>query len=101
MILRNEQVTGHHWITLELGGTPARRHGARVEVDTAGGRRQIRWWGADASFASQHAPEMIFGLGDEDRPVDVTVSWMGGSSSHHPGLAVDRRHRLEPAEPSD
>lgn len=94
LVLRNDQQTGHHWIAVELAGTPAERHGARVELTGADGRRQIRWWGADASFASQHAPELLFGLGDDAGPVDVAVRWIGGEESRHEGLVVDRRHRL-------
>ena len=97
LILRNDQQLGHHWLLIELGGPPARRHGARVELVAADGKRQIRWWGADVSFASQHAPELLFGLGDADGPVDVTVYWVGAPPSRHPGLRVDGRLRLEPA----
>ncbi|MBZ0114808.1 MAG: CRTAC1 family protein [Thermoanaerobaculia bacterium] len=98
LVLRNDQQLAHHWLVVELGGLPARRHGAMVELLAADGTRQIRWWGADVSFASQHAPELLFGLGDAVDSVDVTVHWIGGPSSHHPGLAVDVRHRLEPDE---
>ena len=93
LILRNDQDTGHHGLTLELAGDPARYHGARVEV-SANGRRQIRWWGADASFASQHAPELIFGLGTDDGPVTVEIFWIGAEPSRHGPLEVDRRHRI-------
>lgn len=98
LVLRNEQATGHHWLTVELGGLPSQRHGARVELTGSDGRRQIRWWAADASFASQHAPELLFGLGPATGPVDVTVHWIGAPATSHRGLAIDGRHLLEPPE---
>ena len=95
-VLLNEQQTSNHWLGVELGGLPAERHGARVKVETADGVRQIRWWGADVSFASQHAPEMIFGLGSADREAHVVVHWIGAPPSRFPALKASQRHCLEP-----
>lgn len=99
LILRNDQTRGHHWLKIRLGGDPARYHGAKVEV-TSGNGRQTLWWGADASFASQHAPELIFGLGTETDPVSVEVSWIGAEPSRHGPLEVDREHRIDSPDSS-
>ena len=45
------------------------------------GRTQTRWWGADVSYASCHAAEMVFGLGTAGRADRVTVHWVDGKVS--------------------
>ncbi len=66
----------HHWLRIRLDASDALRFGARVEVVTA--HKQIQWFGADVSYLSQHAPELIFGLGDREKGV-VTVHWANGT----------------------
>ena len=55
-----------------------------------------------ASFASQSEMTLTFGLGrasgDDRAPVDVEVTWPGGTTRIYPGLEPRRLHVLE--EPS-
>ena len=80
LLLRNETQTENHSLSIRLLGPDAARFGARVEVLTAGGL-QIRWWGADVSYLSGHAPELLFGLGPEESAKRVSVYWADGSDS--------------------
>ena len=101
LVLRNDQALGFHWLRVELAGNPAHYHGARVEV-LVEGRRQIRWWAAGASFASQHAPELIFGLGASEAPAIVEIFWIGAEPTTHGPLDADQGHRIfSPERPGD
>ncbi len=93
LLLRNDLAHDHSWLAVRLRGPAARTFGARVEV-VHGGRRQIAWWGADVSFASGHAPELLFGLGtvSADTTTEVSVVWLGGQRSEV--LDVPDRQRL-------
>lgn len=77
LLLANETETTNRYLKLRLRGPSARCFGAKVEV-AAGPHRQIQWWGADVSFLSQHAPELIFGLGQSDTADLVRVTWADG-----------------------
>ncbi len=80
LLLRNDTELPHHGLTVRLGGHAALRFGARVEVHTSAGR-QMRWFGADVSFCSAHAPELIFGLGAAKRASELRVRWMDGTTT--------------------
>jgi len=75
LLLRNgldpalEEGTG--WLAVRPNAAGARAFGAQVEV--VAGHRQIRWFGADVSFASAHAPELLFGLGPRERVSVVAI----------------------------
>lgn len=54
------------WWAIRLRGPESRRRGARLEVISPGDSstgRQVAWWASEASYASGHADEMLFGLG--------------------------------------
>jgi enediyne biosynthesis protein E4 len=89
LLLRNETSTGNHALKIRLRGPSAACFGAKVEV-TAGGRQQTRWWGADVSYLSGHAPELIFGLGQEQRADEVHVTWADGRVDSCPEMAAGR-----------
>jgi len=78
LLLRNETQTDNRSLRIRLLGTDAVRFGARVEVRVAG-KRQIRWWGADVSYLSGHAPELVFGLGPNASAEQVLVHWADGN----------------------
>ena len=52
--------------------------GARVEV-FAGGRTQTRWVRVGSNYASQNAPELVFGLGEAARADSVVATWPDGA----------------------
>jgi hypothetical protein len=80
LLLRNETQTDNHFLAVRLAASDAARRGARVEVE-ANGRRQYRWWGVDVSFLSDHAPELVFGLGSASKVDRVSVKWSDGTTT--------------------
>jgi hypothetical protein len=45
-----------------------------------------------SSYCSQSELVLAFGLGRDNRPVTVEVSWPGGATTRHPGLAPGKRY---------
>ncbi len=79
-LLRNDTRTENRALDLRLRGPAASCFGARIDV-WAAGRRQTRWWGADVSYLSMHAPQIIVGLGNATKADRVSVQWVDGSVS--------------------
>jgi enediyne biosynthesis protein E4 len=77
LLLLNETKTENHFLKVRLQGRSARCFGAKVEV-LSGNNHQVQWWGADVSFLSQHAPELIFGLGTHRTADEVRITWADG-----------------------
>ena len=88
LLLRNETETLNRGIALRLDAPAALSFGARIEVE-ANDAKQIRWWGADVSFCSRHAPEMIFGLKNATSAT-VRVTWSDGTVSERANVAPGR-----------
>lgn len=80
LLLRNENPPGNRSLSVRLQGPSAVRFGAKVTV-SVGDRKQVQWFGADVSFLSGHAPELIFGLGAQATADSLHVDWADGSSS--------------------
>ena len=72
LLLVNETKSENHCLKIRLHGPSARCFGAKVEV-VSGDNHQVQWWGADVSFLSQHAPELIFGLRKLDKAATVAL----------------------------
>jgi hypothetical protein len=90
-LLENTQQSGHHWV-----GVEARRKGpnpfaigARVTVEDAGGRKQIREVRSGGGYLSQNDLRALFGLGDAKGPVTVEVR-LGARRWRYAGVAADR-----------
>jgi hypothetical protein len=103
LVLRNDQATGHHWLTLELVGDPGRHInsdaiGARVEL-TVGGRTVVRRISPTRGYLSQSDLPVTFGLGAATRVDRVRVVWPGGAVDEWRDLPVDRRLELAPGAP--
>ena len=62
LLLRQESVLENGWLGVALDGTAASESGAVIGVLTAEGER-THFWGAEVSFASQHAAEALFWTG--------------------------------------
>ncbi len=89
-ILRNvAQTDGRHWVGVELvcekGHSPV---GARVIIETAGGR-QTKYAKGGGSFASTSDPRLVFGLGADSRIDKITVHWPSGKSQEIQGVNLD------------
>ncbi|MGK0362448.1 MAG: hypothetical protein ACI9U2_004769, partial [Bradymonadia bacterium] len=91
-VLRNVAQTTGHWLGVRVGGQAI---GARVELETASGRR-VALVAAGDSFLSQSPPAEIFGLGEVDKVKRLTVRWSDGRVAKLERPAVDRWHRLAP-----
>ena len=90
-LLRNENHSGNHWLTVKLEGTRSNRSaiGARVTV-TAGGRRQIREVLSGSSYLSQSDLRQHFGLGAVGKVDQVEVRWPGGTVERVGGVEGDQ-----------
>ncbi len=82
LLLRNETITRNRSLKIRLKGRAAACFGAKVEVK-AGNEVQVQWWGADVSFLSQHAPELIFGLAHAESADEVRVHWSDGTTTQY------------------
>ncbi|MHB8971683.1 MAG: CRTAC1 family protein [Pirellulaceae bacterium] len=87
LLLRNETTTRNRFLKVRLQGRAAACFGAKVEV-RLGEQWQVQWWGADVSFLSQHAPELIFGLGMSDSADEVRITWADGKTSHYESVSA-------------
>ena len=93
-LLKNIYPEHGHWLGLRLQG--------RAHCDLVGGRivcqtsdkTQTRFLKGGGSFASSSDTRIVFGLGGNEHYQALTVFWPDGSSSDHPGLAMDRYHTI-------
>jgi len=78
-LLRNENHSGNHWLSIKVVGTRSNRTaiGARIAV-TAGGRRQIREVLSGSSYISQSDLRQHFGLGPVKKAEQIEVRWPNG-----------------------
>ena len=89
-LLRNSR-TGGHWIGISLEGTGKVNRdgiGARVRVSADG-----HWFEKvvqPAAFLGQNDRRLLFGLGNVEGPVSVTVEWPDGSFARFSEVPVDR-----------
>jgi len=90
VVLKNVAPTeGRHWIGFRLlGRNNADVVGARVVVETAGGR-QTRYALGGGSYGSSHDPRLHLGLGPDTRVERATVYWPSGLIQEISGLEVD------------
>jgi tetratricopeptide (TPR) repeat protein/peroxiredoxin len=95
-LLRNDFAAGHAALALRLAGTKSNRDavGARVTVETDQLRR-TRIVQAGSGFISQHAKELLFGLGRSQRIVSVTVVWPSGLTQRFSDVPLNHRVRVE------
>ncbi len=89
LLLRNETTTQNRSLNLRLRASEALRRGARVDVWVDGVRQRL-WFGADVSYASGHALELIFGLGTAGAAERVAVTWADGSVSERANVPAGR-----------
>jgi hypothetical protein len=78
-LLRNNQTSGNHWLTLKLVGGKSNRTalGARVIV-TIGDRRQAQAVLSQTSYYSHDDLRLHFGLGDKLKADRVDIYWPSG-----------------------
>ena len=78
-LLRNENRSGNHWLSVKLVGTRSNRSaiGGRITV-TAAGRRQLREVLSASSYISQSDLRQHFGLGATNKVDQIEVKWPSG-----------------------
>jgi enediyne biosynthesis protein E4 len=76
------------WLQIELEATGGNRHalGARVALAREGRATLWRRVHTDSSYLAASDPRVHFGLGEDAKPVTVTVHWPGGSIETWHGL---------------
>jgi len=89
LLLRNDTVTGNRGLAVALDAPDALRFGARIRV-TVGGAVRTRWFGADTSYLSMHAPDLPFGLGTAKVADQVEVTWADGLTTVRKAVPAGR-----------
>jgi hypothetical protein len=90
-LLRNETVSGHHWVTIRLRGTESNRDGigARLQIDV-GGRSQTVEVRSGGSYLSHNDLRAHVGLGDAARVDRLEIRWPSGTADVVDDLPIDR-----------
>ena len=94
-LLENTQQSGNHWLGVEVrqkGANPF-AIGARVTVEAAEGKKQIREVRSGGGYLSQNDLRALFGLGGGKGPVTVEVR-LGGKRWRFSDVTVDRHVRV-------
>ena len=98
-IIRNDWNQGGA-LAVRLRGTRANRDAIGAEVVVRSGERELaRTVRAGSGFLSQHAKELHFGLGGNDRVDEVRVRWPSGHEQEVP--VAEANHRVTVVEAVD
>lgn len=91
MLLKNEGVPGHHWVSFELAGTKSNRLaiGARLKL-VAGGMTQTDEIHSGGSYLSQNDLRVHFGLGSATKIDSLEIRWPSGHVDTITNLAADK-----------
>jgi hypothetical protein len=100
-LLRNEDPTPNHWLSLQLEGRRCNREArhARIRLQ-AGGRTQFSEVRSGSSYCSASDSRVNFGLGTAQRAQRVEVRWPSGTTATARDLAVDRGWQWVEGEPA-
>jgi hypothetical protein len=80
-LLLNQDAGSNRWIAFRLRSSSASRTtvGARVAVETTGGRKLIQTLRCGEGYLAQSTSDLSFGLGAEE-VASVEVRWPGGEA---------------------
>src|SRR5204863_6971188 len=80
ILLRNDTLRQHPWVSLELHGKGCNRDaiGARVQI-TAGAIVQTRYVSAGSSYLSDHDRRLLIGLPGAQGQVTAQIRWPCGA----------------------
>ncbi len=101
-LIRNENVSGNHWLHVDLVGTISNRSGLGSKVKLASsGLQQIREVGSDTAYMSQGSLRVEFGLAGSNLVDSLEVHWPSGAVSVLRNLSVDQLIQItEPNDPT-
>jgi enediyne biosynthesis protein E4 len=91
MILKNNGITGKHWVSFELQGTKSNRLaiGARLKV-VAGGMTQTEEIHSGGSYLSQNDLRVHFGLNSATKIESLEIRWPSGKIETLKNLDADK-----------
>jgi hypothetical protein len=101
-VLRNEIVTGNHWLTLSLVGHRSNRDGigAEIHVTTSAGT-QMETVSTAGSYLSSNDKRAHFGLGKDATASKVEIRWPSGTIQTLTDVKGDRIVQVdEPTQPA-
>lgn len=90
MILKNEDASHNHWVSVQLLGTNSNRLalGAKVRI-VAGGEPQIEEVRSGGSYLSQNDLRVHFGVGSAKKVDRMEIRWPSGSTQIFQDLRCD------------
>lgn len=99
LILRNQDTSHNHWITIQLVGQRSNRSalGARVHV-VAGALSQIDEVRSGGSYLSQSDLRLHFGLASANQVDRIDIRWPSGASQTFQNLACDHFYLVKEGE---
>ncbi|HEX5284224.1 MAG TPA: CRTAC1 family protein [Bryocella sp.] len=105
IILRNQGIAGHHWVSFELAGVQSNRMAlnARIRI-VAGGIAQTDEVHSGGSYLSQNDTRIHFGLAGATKIESVEILWPSGKIDKFNNLPADKfysvleGHGIVPAE---
>ncbi|HEX6882817.1 MAG TPA: FG-GAP-like repeat-containing protein [Planctomycetota bacterium] len=86
-LLLNDGPPPPTWVALELRGAGRTPVGARVELETSGGRRLVRALRCGEGYLAQSSARLTFALGGEE-PRQVRVRWPDGTRESFEGVGT-------------
>jgi Tfp pilus assembly protein PilF/peroxiredoxin len=100
-VFRNDFAENNASLALRLTGTKSNRDavGARVTVKTDK-NRATRIVTLGSGFLSQHSKELLFGLGQSQRVLEVTIVWPSGLTQTVSDVPLDNRVWIEEGKPT-
>jgi enediyne biosynthesis protein E4 len=100
LLLRNQDPSGGHWLTLDLEGTRSNRDGfgALIKV-VAGGRTYVSQARSAFGFLMQSDRRVHFGLGKATEVERIEIRWPSGTLQSLSGIRAD--HIVKIREPGE
>jgi tetratricopeptide (TPR) repeat protein len=90
-LIRNENLTGNHWLVIKTVGTRSNRDGIGTRLTLrAGGLTRIREVKAGSSYQSQNDLRVHFGLGTASRIDRLELRWPSGAVDVLENIAVNQ-----------
>jgi len=96
-ILKNNGLSGNHWLLFDLRGHASNRDaiGAKLKVTTGSGRTLYNHVTTSVGFMSSSDRRVHFGLGNETAVKRVEIQWPSGAVQELEGVKADQIVRVE------